>query len=151
MPRVLSFLAVLGFLSSPGLIREQEFPPKQDRCQGKPPDSSCWIELSNQPGCYVWNSHFIPDEARTWTGGCDGAFAEGPGTLIEFSGTGRKILESFGHFKQGKRHGHWGGIDARGNFHEGPFVDGKMHGRWVLRDKDGNQEMVTFKNGERVG
>ena len=110
------------------------------------------MELSNQPGCYVWTSYFIPDKAMSWTGGgCDGDFSEGPGTLIEFSGSGHKILESFGTFEQGKQHGQWGGIDAGGNFHEGPFVAGKMHGRWVIRDKEGNRDMITFQNGERVG
>ena len=69
MPRVLSLLVILVSLNVPRVAGEQSAPPKQDRCQGKPPNSSCWMELSNQPGCYVWNSHFIPDAARTWTGG----------------------------------------------------------------------------------
>ena len=38
-----------------------------------------------------------------------------------------------------------------GQVQEGSFVEGKMHGGWVLHDKDGNQDVVTFKNGERVG
>ena len=39
---------------------------------GKNPNSPCWMELSNQPGCYVWTSYFIPDKAMSWTGGCGG-------------------------------------------------------------------------------
>lgn len=50
MPRVLSLLAVLVFFTIPHVKGEQDIPPEQDRCQGKPPDSSCWMELSNPAG-----------------------------------------------------------------------------------------------------
>ena len=148
MPRVLSLLVILVSLNVPRVGGEQSARPDQDRCQGKPPNASCWMELSNQPGCYVWNSHFIPDEARTWTGGCDGDLAQGPGTLIWFSGSGHVILESFGTFKQGKQHGHWGGFDARGNFHEGSFVEGQRHGNWVFRNADGYVSGGPFVEGQ---
>lgn len=137
MPRVLSLLAIFVFFGVPRLIGEQEFPSEQDRCQGKPPTSSCWMELSNQPGCYVWISHLIPDEARTWTGGCDGDLTQGPGYLKWFSGSGHMILEIFGRFERGKQHGDWVGMGPRGNVHEGRRVHGKKHGRWVERWTDG--------------
>ena len=31
-------------------------------CTGQPKGAECWIELSNQPGCYVWNPYLQPDE-----------------------------------------------------------------------------------------
>ena len=91
MPRALSLLAVFIFFSVPRLTGEQELPAKGDQCQGKPIGASCWMELSNQPGCYVWNPYFFPGEAMTWTGECDGDFAQGPGTLIRFSDIGHKL------------------------------------------------------------
>ena len=151
MPRVLSLLAVLVFFNVPRLIGEQGLPSKEDRCHGRPIGASCWMELSNQPGCYGWDSYVIPDETKTWMGECAGGLAQGSDTLIESSGRGHRILESTGRFHQGKQHGHWVALDEAGIVHEGPFVEGRIHGRWVLRDKDGNQEVVTFKNGERVG
>ena len=151
MPRVLSLLAVLVFFNLPRLIGEQGLPSKEERCRGRPIGASCWIKLSNQPGCYGWDSYLFPDETKTWKGECVGGLAQGSGTLIESSGRGHRILESTGRFHQGKQHGHWVAFDEAGNVHEGPFVEGRIHGRWVLRDKDGNQEVVTFKNGERVG
>ena len=152
MPRVLSLLVILFLMSVPLLIGEQGIAPsEEDRCQGKPPTSSCWMELSNQPGCYVWISYLIPDEARTWSGGCDGDLAQGPGYLKWFSGSGHMILESFGRFEQGKQHGNWFGFDSNENAHEGPFVEGRRHGNWVFRDTDGNVSGGPFVEDRQHG
>ena len=144
MPRVLSLLTILVFFSVPRLIGEQGMPPQEDRCQGKPPNASCWMELSNQPGCYVWVSYFIPDETRTWTGACIGSFAQGPGTLTEVSGGGYWVLESTGQYRDGKQHGYWFGFDSNGNVHGGPFVEGQRHGNWIYRDADRNRSGGPF-------
>lgn len=152
MSRVLSLLAVLIFSTIPRLIGEQGIPPSEDRCQAKPPNASCWMELSNQPGCYVWTFHFIPDEARTWTGACTGSLAQGPGTLTEVSGGGYWVLESTGQFQDGKQHGYWTGSDSNGNVHEGPRVYGKRHGQWVERWTDGRGvHEGPYVDGKRNG
>ena len=39
-------------------------------CAGQPRGAECWMEVSGQPGCYVWNPHFDPGETVTWTGKC---------------------------------------------------------------------------------
>ena len=38
-------------------------------CAGQPPaGSSCWQEVSRQPGCHVWNQNRQPGSVVTWTG-----------------------------------------------------------------------------------
>ena len=31
----------------------------------------CWIEVSNRPGCYLWNPNPAPEETVTWSGACE--------------------------------------------------------------------------------
>ena len=50
-------------------------------CAGKPKGAKCWLELSNQAGCYLWVSDFDPYKAWTWSGECSAGVAEGDGTL----------------------------------------------------------------------
>ena len=74
-------------------------------CKGRPEGSSCWMELANQPGCYVWNSYFEPDETVTWTAACAEGLAEGTGTLTEVWDGGRKTKEKTGSLVEGKAEG----------------------------------------------
>ena len=67
-----------------------ESTPEGVRCKGQPQGTSCWMELANQPGCYVWNSYFQEDEALTWTAGCAEGLAHGKGTLTEVWDGGKK-------------------------------------------------------------
>ena len=131
--------------------RPSKHPSKQDRCQGKPIGASCWMELSNQTGCYVWDSYLIPDETKTWMGECVGGLAHGSGTLVESSGRGHRTLESTGRFFQGKRQGLWVALDELGNVHEGPFVEGKRHGNWSVRRPDGIVSGGPFVEGKAHG
>ena len=151
MPRVLSLLAVLVFFSVPLLIGEQGIPAKEDWCQEKPIGASCWMELSDQPGCYVWDSYLFPDETKTWMGECVGGLAQGSGTLSAFSTRSRKILESTGNFQQGKQHGYWIERAENGTVHDGPFVEGQRHGNWVVRDADGKVSGGPFAEGKAQG
>ena len=111
---------------------------KQDRCDGKPKGSECWMELANSPGCYVWNPNLQPDETATWTGECAGGVAQGMGTLQWVWDAGKETSESTGSLVEGKRHGQWVERSADGNVGEGPFVEGKLiSDRWVVRDRSG--------------
>ena len=40
--------------------------------------ASCWMEISQRPGCYVWNPCPATDETVIWTRACAGSFAQGP-------------------------------------------------------------------------
>ena len=56
-------------------------------CAGQPKGSACWMEVTGQAGCYVWNGSLSPDATVTWTGGCsDGA---GPRGGNRSSGSGK--------------------------------------------------------------
>ena len=90
----------------------------ENHCSGKPKGSACWMELSNQPECYVWNGGLEPDVTVTWTGECTGERAQGTGTLKWVWDGGREdFSESYRIASQ----------------------DGKMHGDWVLRYASGTE------------
>ena len=126
------------------------FRPDQT-CAGQPAGTSCWAEVSRQPGCYVWNPSLVETETgltATWTGDCAGGLAQGTGTLtwawdgIEHIGTGR--------LQDGKTNGQWV-VRLPGTVHEGPFIDGKRHGHWVLRSGLGGVSEGPYVNGDRHG
>ena len=142
-------------------------------CAGQPEGTACWMELSNHPDCYVWNSYLQPDETATWTGECVEGVAEGAGTLKEIYNDGQNTDEHTGRLQagrrhgrwvlrladgsvnegpmvEGKHHGHWVSRFADGNVEEGPMVEGKRHGQWVLRSADGTRHTLTFKDGKPV-
>ena len=90
-----------------------EFSP-ENTCIGKPEGSRCWIALTDQPECYVWNPILEKDETVTWTGECSDGFAQGMGTLIHNyirwendDAMGRTKTEEIGQLQNGKKHGHW--------------------------------------------
>ena len=143
-------------------------------CAGQWGGTECWMELSNAPGCYVWNSVLLPEQTVTWTGECAGEVAQGQGTLkwVWDRGRGKETAEETGYLEagknrqgqwitrygngtvqegpyvEGKRHGQWIIRRADGAVHEGSYVEGRRHGRWVTRGQSGKQEVVTYKNGK---
>ena len=86
----------------------------QGTCDGLPEGSKCWMALTNHPDCYVWNDDLSPGESVIWNGRCAGHAAEGEGTLTWYSirdvngrQTKRKVHESKGRLKNGKKEGKW--------------------------------------------
>ena len=121
-------------------------------CAGQPKGSACWMEVTGQAGCYVWNGNLMTDETVTWTGGCSEGRAQGEGTLKWVWEDGEKTSESTGSLTDGKRHhGQWVIRDADGDVQEGPYVDGKMHGQWVLRYAEGDVQEGPYVDGKRHG
>ena len=124
----------------------------EDTCDGKPEGSACWMELENQPGCYLWNSHLDVNEAVTWSAGCVEGLAEGTGEVMWVRGDDREhVTTSTGQIQQGKYHGQWVVRQADGQVEEGPYVDGKRHGRWVARQTDGDVGEGPFVDGKEKG
>jgi len=125
------------------------------KCPGMPEGSSCWREMSNKPGCYVWEQRFIPSvEEGEWSGACSGDTAHGRGTL-RLSGPGFSS-QATGEMVHGKRQGHWVArwTDARwtdGGYEEGTYVDDKMNGHWVVRFTDGSRFEGEFRDGKPNG
>ena len=120
-------------------------------CAGKPQGAACWMELANQPGCYVWNDYLMADETAAWPGECSGGMAQGAGTLTRVWGDGKNILEFTGRLQDGKKHGRWVLRYADGGVQEGSYVDGKKHGRWVERFANGRVEEGPYVDGKKHG
>ena len=76
-------------------------------CAGQPKVTSCWMELTSQPDCYVWKPNLQPDGTATWTGTCTGGRAQGEGTLKWVWDGGKKTSEFTGSLTDGKMHGPW--------------------------------------------
>ena len=144
-------------------LKESEFSP-ENTCAGKPIGSSCWMALTNQPECYVWNPDLLRGQTMmTWSGECSGGFAEGKGTLTgnykqaEISADTSYVesrIEATGHLQNGKKHGQW--VERYFYRHwpreqEGLYVNGKRHGEWVTRYSDGDVDKVPYVKGKRHG
>ena len=101
--------------------RRNASPSRADepKCMGQPEGSACWMEVTSQPECYVWDNFAVPDVTVswtvTWTGTCSEGRAQGEGTLkwvwVESKhddwGTSyyERTSESTGSLKEGKKHG----------------------------------------------
>ena len=148
------------------------FRPSQT-CAGQPAGAACWMEIAQQPGCYVWQSSLTPGATVTWTGECVGGFAQGAGTLtwiwdggrrtdtghlvVRGKQTGDWVLRladggvEEGPYVAGARHGDWVVRRPNGDVHEGPYVDGEPHGHWVVRSANGNVGEGPYVDGELHG
>ena len=126
-------------------------------CRGKPKGSECWMELDNQPDCYVWDLSLQPETTVTWTAECAESLAQGTGTLKWAWDGGKKTSKETGRLESGKYHGRWKERDSNGHVHEGPFEQGKQHGKWAIQwadddgDLSGNRMEGTYVQGKRQG
>lgn len=128
-------------------LEELKVPP-ENICGEKSVGSSCWMALTNQPDCYVWNAHLMNHEARdreppkdetvTWSGECSGSFAQGAGKLLwnysynrydDYWLQGKE--ESTGSLQNGRRYGKWVGSYPYGKW-EGSYMHGRRHGHWFF-------------------
>ena len=125
--------------------------PAQNSCSNRPKGAECWMELSKQPGCHVWNSDLQPGETVTWTAICSGAMAQGPGTLTRTWDEGKSTVEATGRLQYGKRQGDWVVREANGDVSEGPYAAGLKHGLWVERRADGAVWTGPYVAGVRQG
>ncbi len=119
----------------------------ENMCEGKPVGSRCWMALTDQPECYVWNPNLQKDETVTWSGVCSDGFAQGAGTRLRNYSYNpyedrwdERREEAMGYLQNGYRQGLWtdristltGGITEQ----KGPYVNSKRHGLWVERWPD---------------
>ena len=118
-------------------------------CAGQPAGAACWMEISRQPGCYVWNPGLALGATVTWTGACAGGLAQGAGTLTWLWDGNRQTAT--GRLQDGKRNGHWVFRYPTGNVQEGPMVDDMRNGHWILRFADGSIAEGSNVDDERNG
>ena len=125
-----------------------------ETCAGKEVGSSCWMEIENQPGCYLWNPNLQRGEVVTWTGDCSGGRASGTGERRwKYTNSDGEAASSSGsgQIVGGKEHGPWVQRLADGGVHEGSYVDGKRNGPWVERLANGGVHEGPFVDGKRHG
>ena len=145
-----------------------EFSP-ENTCFGKPAGSNCWMALTNQPECYVWNPNLDPNGTMTWSGACSGGFAQGMGTLSgnffydDYHIPIRRKKEEKGQLQNGKKHGHWvesfidstiyveGDSPHSLSVAEGLYVEGKRHGYWVTHLDSTIYEAGPYMDGKKHG
>ncbi len=147
-------------------LKELKITP-ENICGEKSVGSSCWMALTNQPECYVWNSDLEKDETVTWSGECSDGFAQGAGTLFWYIPQGIYIpigIEAKGHLQRGKQYGHWieslsrrsspEDLGKAAGVKEGSYIHGKRHGNWVERYPEGyiySVEKGPYVDGKRHG
>ena len=107
-------------------------------CAGQFKGAECWMAVTGQSECSVWNDGLEPDAFVTWTGDCSKGRAQGEGTLKWVWDGGKKTSESTGSLQDGKRYDSWIVREADGDLWEGSYVEGKRHGDWVWHTADGN-------------
>ena len=103
-------------------------PPEGPICTGSYSPDSCWMELVDRPGCYLWNPAPQDNETVTWSGGCSNGLAQGDGRVT------------------------WYENDELSQIVEGRLQDGRRHGTWTEYDESGNElGTIRYENGRRVG
>ena len=124
-------------------------PETGPKCAGMSEGAKCWHELANQPGCYFFETYYLPSGTYTWSGTCTDGMAVGLGTLETELPDGVAI-EKTGTLIWGKYDGHWAWRYSDGGDSEGPYVDGERHGRWYRRYSYGTVFEQIYENGEYV-
>ena len=99
---IIDLLLAAGAVDTEG--KYTVFVPER-KCKDLPEGAKyCWLEISNQPGCWLLNGLNILGETVTWSGECKGGLAQGQGKEVF---TTDEWQESSGTYVDGKRHGHW--------------------------------------------
>ena len=116
--------------------------PDEEICSGVYSADGCWMEITNHPGCYLWNPFPVDNETVGWSGHCSEGFAHGNGEVTWYE-NGEVSQTVSGLKRRGKPDGFTVIRDANGSRSEGAFVDDSPHGVWTYFDQDG-QEMFTI-------
>ena len=123
-------------------------------CSESTAEHGCWMEVSNQPGCYMWitSEHSTVTISVTWSGRCTNSRASGTGDMewvYDPKKTDWGSVSGFGSYVAGKQQGDWI-LHFPGGDSEGPYVNGVRHGYWIVNDPTGVME-GPYVNGERHG
>ncbi|WP_419161008.1 toxin-antitoxin system YwqK family antitoxin [Candidatus Palauibacter sp.] len=132
-------------------------PPSADRrevCLQGPSAYPCWMELADQPECYIWVQRHV-NPTVTWSGECSDGYAQGTGTIgYSYRRGGRLPMvdrTAHGLLVDGKRQGHWVTRLASGKSFEGPYVGGREHGHWVRPHPRGGESEGLMIHGKQRG
>ena len=100
--------------------------PAEELCSGQAPGASCWMELANEPGCFLWNRQLRTGATATWTGMCSRGFAQGRGQVRWL-------------------------YDGYVGTEEGLLIDGRRDGIWVYQTSEEWSSQGSFRRGQRHG
>ena len=106
-------------------------PPPGEVCGGQRAGAACWMPLTGNAGCYVWNPNLQIGETVSWDGNCEGNVAHGRGSLTWSWGDDEQT--GTGELRNGRVHGHWVFKYANGTELEGNYLEGELQGPWVQR------------------
>lgn len=148
---VLLFTAVAGATA-------QEPPPfapePAQACEGKEPGESCWMEIADRPGCYLWNPNLAANETVSWSGDCSGGLAQGRGSR-QWSypdDEGNPLVGGGeGELRDGKPNGPWAHYDSDGGTAQGGYEAGDRAGPWTHVHADGTVFEGEWAGGRRQG
>lgn len=135
---------------------EPEFtPPDGPICTGRASSEGCWMEISNHPGCCLWNPQPVDGATVVWSGECSEGFANGMGEERWRWSDGS--VSATGIFQDGRREGFhviiWGRAgDDNVVREEGSYVNDERHGTWTGYDASGNVVgTLRYENGRLNG
>lgn len=118
-------------------------------CAGQPVGSECWMHVTNQPGCHLWNPSLAAGATAAWSGECVGGYAQGPGTELWRYDEGQQTAQ--GTYADGKPQGNWVIRYGAGDIGAGPYASGQRQGTWTWWFSNGNVEETPYVNGELSG
>lgn len=97
-----------------------------ETCAGQPVGSGCWMEVANEPGCYLWNEGLVAGATVTWSGECHGGYAQGPGQVTW-------LYNGVVHTE------------------DGPVAEGRRDGIRIVRHSEGWSARLSHERGQRHG
>ena len=124
-------------------------PPDGPICTGRASSEGCWAEISNNPGCYLWNPGPRDGFSANWSGECSEGFAEGRGE-VRWQWNDGSSIES-GLLQGGKREGFHVVNWSNGERYEGSYVNEQRQGTWIFIWEDGTRNVGPYVNGEQHG
>lgn len=133
---------------------------EEELCSVQQDETVCWMELENQPGCYIWVPTDLLRVPVTWSGACIDGLVAGSGTLNGGFDEGivRVRYTATGKVQRGNTHGQWV-INAHVDtdtfssqaLWKGSFVDGNPRDKWVSSSDDGFvSEVIYDERGEMI-
>ena len=136
------------------------------QCSSHSHGDQCWREMTNPPGCLVFDNNYSPDQSYDWSGGCFRGIAVGDGVL-SISGGDQDFLrtpgwrlgkeysasssEQTGTIIAGKRSGEWVERYDNGWIHKGSYRAGKREGYWESDKPDGSRNSMLYVGGRQHG
>ena len=130
-------------------------PPDGRICTEDYSPDSCWMELADHSGCYLWNPTPRENVTVTWSGDCSSRLAQGDGRVDWFQND--ELIQTWEtHLRDGRADGPFIQRSGDGSLEaDGTYVSGEPSGTWTVywegRGDSVVREVGPYMNGERSG